>query len=459
MVFEPQPLAVALQEQDHEDFKDETDGMYSEADSVKDEDDEDDVPLIFHKANQKKLKVQERNNNIGTLPARPKRSINESKTKCSPKISKKRQSKRNTKSTRNDQHIEDATPLKEDPALIINDAHKDKKSSRDKTKEFDAFIAEWKQELECATCSKTVTNFDQLREHFHADHPNETCYAKCCDRKFSKRFYLFEHLQLHIKPDTYKCDICGRCNSSSRNLAKHIHERHTKEGKERPFQCEICQKNFTNKFTLRRHLELHESARDHKCSECGKGFATEQRRKVHERMVHHDVDRICDQCGKQVHGVYALRQHLLGHKGVEKRKYSCDQCGTQLTSNASLKRHKEQKHHDGTTAYICRECGKIFNSQTALLRHKKIVHIIERKFKCSICEKGFKFPQYLREHMASHTGIDLYECPHCPKTFKVRSNLHHHRKRVHPKEWSEARVSKLPPKKININLVSNEIVI
>lgn len=51
--------------------------------------------------------------------------------------------------------------------------------------------------------------------------------------------------------------------------------------------------------------------------------------------------------------------------------------------------------------------------------------------------------------MATHTGNDLYKCPWCPKTFNSNGNMHNHRKKVHPKEWEEARrkrySGKLPP--------------
>ncbi|XP_061389724.1 zinc finger protein 718-like [Musca vetustissima] len=333
----------------------------------------------------------------------------------------------------------------------------DKKSVKDKTKECDEFIAQWKQELECVCCPATVSNFTLLRKHFRQMHPTEKCYVICCQRKFYHRFHIVEHIRLHIDPNAFRCDECGRCSTNSRNLAKHKREMHTEEGKQRPFECDVCHKKFANKTILRTHMEVHEAGRDYVCSECGKGFPSENRRKIHERMVH-QADRVCDQCGKTIHGIYALKLHLMEHAGYKKPKWPCDECNAQLNSHSSLKRHKLIAHHDGSTVYICSECGKVFTSENALRSHKRIVHLIERKFKCNICEKAFKFPKILREHMASHTGEDLYQCPHCPKTFKVSANMHHHRKKVHPKEWAEARINKPVTKKVDIALVSNEII-
>ncbi|TMW44654.1 hypothetical protein DOY81_010269 [Sarcophaga bullata] len=51
------------------------------------------------------------------------------------------------------------------------------------------------------------------------------------------------------------------------------------------------------------------------------------------------------------------------------------------------------------------------------------------------CRKAFKVPTLLKEHMATHTGVDLYSCSYCPMTFKAKSNMYNHYKRMHPIEF------------------------
>ncbi|XP_061389720.1 transcription factor grauzone-like [Musca vetustissima] len=332
------------------------------------------------------------------------------------------------------------------------------KAGKRRTQEIDEFIAQWKQDLECVVCGQLYPNLTSLRKHFREHHPNQKCYITCCQRKLRHRFHIEEHIRIHLDPNAFKCDICGKCCTTSRSLNSHKLEKHTAEGRERIFECPICQKRFAKKTVLKCHIETHKTGTDYVCSQCGKGFATEQRRKVHERTVH-NVDRVCDQCGKTIHGIYALKQHLLEHQGIKKPKWPCDICNAQLYSHSSLKRHKQVAHNDGSTVYVCGECGKIAATETALRSHKKYVHQAERKHKCTICDKAFKVAVVLREHMATHTGEDLYTCPHCPKTFKVSSNMHHHRKKAHPKEWAEGRLNRPTIAKVDINQVSNEVVL
>ncbi|XP_073828340.1 uncharacterized protein isoform X2 [Musca autumnalis] len=327
-------------------------------------------------------------------------------------------------------------------------------SYMDKCRENDSFIAQWKPNLDCDLCPVTATNFNNLREHFREVHKTR-CYIKCCDRKFYRRCVLMDHIRLHINPETHKCDICGRSSTTKHNLKLHKQVMH---GNLNQFECEVCHRLFNQKPTLDRHMLTHVKGENKFfCKECGKGYVLELQLNSHIKTVH-GVDCVCDQCGRTFHSANALKKHLLDHAGVPKRKYPCEICGAQLNTNNNLRRHKAAYHHDGSTAYICSICGKVSSSENALRAHKKRVHEENRKHKCTYCEKAFKRPKDLREHIATHTGVDLYQCPHCPQTFKVSANMHHHRKRAHPIEWEEARKNRLQLPKVNILEVTNQIV-
>ncbi|XP_019891422.2 zinc finger protein 816-like [Musca domestica] len=333
----------------------------------------------------------------------------------------------------------------------------DKYARQRKIQEIDEFIAKWKKDLECVVCSELYPNVDTLRRHFRECHPKHYFHVICCQIKLRHRSHIYEHIRIHLDPSAFKCDVCGKCFKTSENMNKHKVQKHTAKGQQLSFECSMCQKRFYKKWALKHHMNTHKTGTDYVCEECGKGFATDEIRKLHERRVH-NIDRVCDQCGKTLHGAYALRQHLLDHQGIKKPKWPCDICKAQLSSHSSLKRHKKVAHTDGSTVYICGECGKIAATEEALQKHKSVVHRAERKYKCTICDKAFKTAVYLREHMTTHTGESLYTCPHCPTKFRARSNMYHHRKKAHPKEWAESRLNRPIIAKVDINQVSNEVV-
>ena len=420
---------------------------------------EDERPLIeraerelkakkFIKAKRSRKIIKEEKSKTNVIKKPKKRESTKRKSK----------SMRDTDDTAKSEQSNDAK-LSDNNDETVNNNTNDKVDTQQKTAENDEFIAAWKSDLECAKCNNSsFANFTLLRKHFLQEHSDEKCYIVCCDRKFRSRYHIVEHIRLHMDPNAYRCHVCGRCSTNSRNLAKHIKELHSEEGKQRSLECPTCLKILANKNSLRVHMETHETNLAFVCRECGKGFPSEQKRTLHERYVH-NASLICDQCGKALHNPYAMKQHMLQHAGALKRKWPCDMCPVELNSRSGLKRHKQLIHQDGSTVYVCSECGKVATTEISLLTHKKNVHLSGRKHKCTICEKAFKFPRVLREHMATHTGVDLYQCPHCERTFKTNANMHHHRKKAHPQEWAEGRLNRPQVSKVDFNLVRNEVVL
>ncbi|XP_071336099.1 zinc finger protein 180-like [Trachinotus anak] len=74
----------------------------------------------------------------------------------------------------------------------------------------------------------------------------------------------------------------------------------------------------------------------------------------------------------------------------------------------------------------CRFCGKRFKKDSTLIRHMDEVHMGERAFKCSECDKTFARRDHLAVHLRIHTGEKPHKCPFCGKSFAQSSNLNVH---------------------------------
>ena len=121
--------------------------------------------------------------------------------------------------------------------------------------------------------------------------------------------------------------------------------------------------------------------------------------------------------------------------------YPCDQCGNKFNSKKYLQRHRLREHgmrgnrgriseHKSTTSekkipvektqvkdellhkveidsngkdVNCNECGKVLINNAALKAHMNI-HLAERPFKCTICDKGFNQKGNLKVHLQKHHG-------------------------------------------------------
>lgn len=123
--------------------------------------------------------------------------------------------------------------------------------------------------VECHVCQKKFLRQNNLNKHLKNIHSTSRLYeCKECNVSFQTQSCWKIHMRVHKKANRFHCDICDNTYASRKVLRVHMSLHFPV-----PVSCKICQKSFTLKRYLNRHLKYtHSQERPLNCDHCGRGF-------------------------------------------------------------------------------------------------------------------------------------------------------------------------------------------
>ncbi|XP_070603316.1 ras-responsive element-binding protein 1 isoform X2 [Erythrolamprus reginae] len=237
----------------------------------------------------------------------------------------------------------------------------------------------------CSICGKSLSSASSLDRHMLV-HSGERPY-KCsvCDQSFTTNGNMHRHMKIHEKDATGATSTTPASPLKRRRLStkrKLSHEAEADKEEQSPakkvveepqngetekrademYRCPVCFKEFSCKFGLETHMEIHPDA-SLRCDVCCITFRTHRGLLRHNAVIHKQLPK--DPTGKpyiQNNPSIPAGFHDLGFTDFSCRKFPRI---SQVWCEINLRRCTSDYHR-----YICDVCNKAFPMLTALKLHE-----------------------------------------------------------------------------------------
>jgi KRAB domain-containing zinc finger protein len=221
-----------------------------------------------------------------------------------------------------------------------------------------------KKKFQCQNCPRSFENLRSLFSHERSHQQKVKC--GICNNDFRK-YYLKDHLKRHQSIRKFNCDHCSSSYVTKAGLVCHM----WKHRSDKQFKCTQCNRGYNQIGAFKIHLLSHtNNPRPFQCDLCPKNYATKLEVKVHLMAIHTELSFKCDQCDYMTKWKTNLNQHKKRHLSL--KPFSCQTCEKKFKTKFEVQQH--QSVHKETNDFECKTCGKMFGTRNNLRIHERSVH-------------------------------------------------------------------------------------
>ncbi|XP_058835996.1 zinc finger protein 319-like [Topomyia yanbarensis] len=222
--------------------------------------------------------------------------------------------------------------------------------------------------LKCWICpAKFFDSTEQYHQHIERIHQGYRFRCEDCENEtlFKDIDTARDHVNSCHDIKTHPCPNCDQ-SFNEFNLRKHLQEVHQKVPQ---YECSLCKsKPFEDRCSYENHVYNKHQGFRVKCHICHKMLRSKL--KTHIEYIHSEGVPRCNICNKEYSNKYKLMRHLKCHTDPREPGASvrCERCNESFESVSKLKYHKA-KHQ--TKIFQCDKCSKMFYRNEALVQHQK----------------------------------------------------------------------------------------
>ena len=141
------------------------------------------------------------------------------------------------------------------------------------------FLCSW------CTCKKSFTSKSALDKHSITHNPPPHFMCSKCSKEFFWKYQMESNKNVHDLEKEFRC-LYPKCNHVYKSHGEYNHHYRSHCRKYEEFQCQDCDKTFTEKKNLDQHMELHTDNFKEVCKTCGKRFHWKSSLRVHIWLRH-----------------------------------------------------------------------------------------------------------------------------------------------------------------------------